>query len=769
MYLYQKAICCGFKRKEDNDMKRNITRAAALIMAAMLAGSAMPASLCTYAVSGGITASSDESEKAMKEALAIVKKRVEIPAALSEFNYSTREKYGTKSYNFHWFTPDDAEEHQSISVHIVGDIITSYDTNLDKDSDVPFFAKLSDEQLVEKAKEHIRRLDPSIADKIKIELNHISLYSDLAELSFQRYENGVPVLGNNGKISIHKDTGELEDFSVTWMDNAKFADPKTALTGSQIKDTYKKLCTLTPYYKVTTDRKTQKVTARIVYTPDFDFDSEIDAFTGKKSTIWEDMQKAEGTTLSGYDYGSYSYADIEYEQDDLEIDDDVEFTEAELKKIQQDENLLTTDQVFELLKKDKFVALTDDYALHRYNLYSAEDYDLIMYADKGTAVPDKNKKNEHFYMNITFSVKKELWDSYKGYTSVFVQLDAETGEIFYFKKSGSPEGLPKLDLEKAKAQSEYTVKTLAKDIVKEYKADKSNNNPVSVWTVDMGLSKDGQKIEKEYFETERTFYYSRYVNGIEVFDDYIVVTVDSENVITSFDYNHTEAAFPSADDMLTPDEAFESLYKQRKFEYYYDGWIAKDGSAKTYLIYRMDPSYINAKTGRICYWNGEPITERTSSKTKYTDIKGIPQEKAILTLQRYGILLTEGNKFEPAKAVTEEEFCDLIISALSSYTPSYYRIYTEDNEKSPDLTRERAAFIFTQFFDTNGITSIPGIFRSPFSDVKSSSEYAGVIAVANAKGFMNGKDGKFNGSKKITRAEAVQMIYDYILYINKKS
>ena len=739
---------------------------AALILAAMLVASAMPASLCTYAVSGGVAATSDESEKAMKEALTIVKKRVEVPAELSEFEYSTSEFYGTKSFFFQWYTPKEEKNFQAIYVNIVGDIITRYEASLDRErSRVPTFAKLSDEQLIEKAKENIRKLDPAIADKIKIELDYISLDSDIANLSFQRYENGVEVSGNNGRISINKNTGELEDFSVTWMDNATFADPKTALTESQIRNSYKNLCKLTPYYKVTSDWSTGEITARIVYSPDFT--SEIDAFTGKKSTIWEDMWEAEGTTLSSYDDIFSSAAGTEGDYDEAN-DEEMEFTEAELKKIQQDENLLTTDQVFELMKKNKFVALTDDYVLSSYNLYMNKDYDLIMNTDKGTAVPDKDKENEHFYMSIRFAVKDELKDSYKGYQYVSVDLDAETGEIFYFRKSGNYAELPKLDLEKSKYTADSTARTLAKDIIGEYKSDKSNNEPVHVWTVDMGLSTDGRKIEKEYFETDRTFYYNRYVNDIQVYGDYIEVTVDSNNVVTEFDYSHTEAAFPSADDMLTPDEAFDSLYKQRKFDYYYDGWIAKDGSVKTYLIYRMRSFYINAKTGQISYWNGEPVTERTSSETKYTDIKGIPQEVAILKLQRYGILLTKENNFYPTKAVTEREFRNLLSEAVGSYTPSAYSFgYTSSSERSPDLTRERAAVIFTGFYDQSGITSIPGIFRTPFSDVKSSDENAGAIAVANAKGFMSGKDGIFNGSRKITRAEAVQMVYDYIIYLGK--
>ena len=77
--------------------------------------------------------------------------------------------------------------------------------------------------------------------------------------------------------------------------------------------------------------------------------------------------------------------------------------------------------------------------------------------------------------------------------------------------------------------------------------------------------------------------------------------------------------------------------------------------------------------------------------------------------------------------------------------------------------------IFTAFFDNGGISELKGIFKTPFSDVKSSDANIGAIAVAYAKGFMKGEDGKFNGNRKITRAEAVQMIYDYIVYINKNS
>ena len=41
--------------------------------------------------------------------------------------------------------------------------------------------------------------------------------------------------------------------------------------------------------------------------------------------------------------------------------------------------------------------------------------------------------------------------------------------------------------------------------------------------------------------------------------------------------------------------------------------------------------------------------------------------------------------------------------------------------------------------------------------------------MAYAMGFIDKGNGTFGGSKKVTRAEAVQMIYDYILLLSEES
>ncbi|MDE7289991.1 MAG: S-layer homology domain-containing protein, partial [Oscillospiraceae bacterium] len=736
-----------------------ITKIAAAAMAVMLAGAAVPmtAFMPVYAISGSST--SDESDVEMKAALTVAKQRVTIPEELSEFSYSTGKSYGTKVFEFTWRTPNNAEKSRNIQVSVVGDIITSYS---DSDrysygwSGEPSLAKLTEEEILAKAEGYIKQFDPKIADSVKAEVNSLNLFGDTARVSFKRYVNGIKVEDNGGSVTINKNTGELYSFSASWWDNADFKDAKTARSEKEIREDFKKLCTLTPYYKISTNWETKKKIVRIVYEPSFT--SEIDAFTGEASTIWDDMKQADGTRFYGYGTEVETGAAVEGDAEEaLDYDNGgVVFTEAELKKIQQDENLLTAEQVFELLKKDKYAALTDDYEIKSYEIYSDEQDHGVMPLSADSAVNKKEEK-ETFFMSIHFGAKDK---NYRGYKNISVQLNAETGEIINMSKYSNSTKLPKLNVENSKTVAEAAANLYSKDIMAECHPDVHNDDEVNVWTGG--------------FETSREFRFNRFVNGIQVSGDYINVTVDSNGVVTNYYYNYTDdVKFPSAD-ILTSDEALDKLYTQRNFDYYYTGWITKDGKVQTYLIYEMDGFYLNAKTGKLCSWNGEPLRNYTNGKDiTYTDIKGIPQEQAILAMQKYGVTVTTDSEFKPNEIITKEEFNNLLSSALHGYYSDAveyeegedYEAYKAEQKKP--VTRTDAAVLFTKGYDNNNIAGLKGIYKTPFSDVKSSDENIGAIAIAYAKGFIPKGDGKFGGDKQITRAEAVQMIYDYLTYITK--
>lgn len=743
-------------------MKKTIAKTAALVMAAMIA---VPAAAAAYAPMPvyAVSNSTRNSDSAMKAALTVAKKRITVPEELSEFTYFTDESYGTKIYRFEWSTPNGAKEYKYIEAAVMGDLVIYYYNYPRKNSGTPSLAKLSEEQLIEKAKGYAKQLDPDIYDKMRFEIGSVSLTSDTAEVNFTRYENGVPVPSNAGIIELDKNTGELKRFRCDWWENAEFKDPKGAKTEEEIKAAYKSLCKLTPYYKISYeyDDKTQKnkKVVRLIYDPDMV--DEIDAYTAEPSTIWDDMDAADGTWYFGYYDVAATMMDGGDADDAAAGEGGVEFTPEELEKIEKDNKLVKPAELTERFNKDPYVALNGNYKLDSYSLYPEKD---------------ENDK-ETIYMNLTYKFDKtKKADNY--YETVSVRVNAETGEVESFNKDNitSSDGLPKLDVAKANTVANNAAKAFSKDIISQYKASDINKRAVNSWDEKV----NGKTVT--HYETERSFSFNRYVNGIQVKYDDITVKVDSLGTVVSYYEIYTEnVKFPKAD-IITVDEAFEKLYKQQGFKYYYDGWIGKDGKVHTYLLYKTDSFYLNAKTGALCDWNGgKPYSYTNPRDVKYTDIKGIPQEEAILALQKYGIAVTTEKKFDPTAVITEEEFTELLSDALRSEVPvededvledetdaeAKARIEAEKKDKA-ETTREEAAVIFAKMYDPNGIGSLKGIYKSPFGDVKSTDENAGYIAIAYAKGFIpKSADGKLNGGHKITRAEAVQMLYDYLKLISK--
>ncbi len=747
-------------------MKKTIAKTAALVMAAMIAvpaTAAVYAPVPVYAVSKSAAKDSDTN---MKAALTVAKKRITIPKELTEFSYTTDNSYGTTMYKFMWNNKGTGDmEYKCLVVAVMGNIVTYYNNNSSRYNNTPRLAKLTDAQLIEKAKGYAKQFNPDIYDKMKFELDSLSLTSDTAEVRFGRYENGISVPSNGGIIELDKNTGELMSFRCDWWENASFSDPKGAKSEEEIKAAYKSLCKLTPYYKISYeyDEKTKKYknVARLVYDPDMT--NEIDAYTASPSTIWDDMDAADGTPYYGY----YDVANpaTGIAEDGAEADagaGGVEFSPAELEKIEKDNNLVKPAELFEKFKKDPYVALNDNYKLDSYNIYSEKD----------------EKDKESFYMSLKYKFDKtKKADNYYG--TISVRVNAETGEVLTLNKRElvSSDGLPKLDVTKANTVANNAAKAFSKDIFSQYRASRNNTLPVESWEVKV----NGKTVTK--YNTSRYFSFNRYVNDIQVWNDSIGVEVDSLGTVVRYSVSHTEnVTFPKAD-IITADEAFEKLYKQKKFDYYYNGWIGKDGKVHTYLLYKMDDFYLNAKTGALCNWNGgKPYSYVDPRDVSYTDIEGIPQEEAILALQKYGIAFTTEKKFDPTAVITEEEFTLLLSSALMSEMPveveeveyegetdaeAKARIEAEKKDKA-ETTREEAAVIFAKMYDPNGLGELKGIYKSPFGDVKSTDENAGYIAIAYAKGFMPmTADGKFNGGHKITRAEAEQLLYDYIKLISK--
>ena len=85
------------------------------------------------------------------------------------------------------------------------------------------------------------------------------------------------------------------------------------------------------------------------------------------------------------------------------------------------------------------------------------------------------------------------------------------------------------------------------------------------------------------------------------------------------------------------------------------------------------------------------------------------------------------------------------------------------NNQNKKLTRKEVAKYLVSGIYGDKITSLKGIFKSPYKDVSESSEYVGYIAVAKATGLMKGVSStKFKPNTYFKRGEALKLVYDYL-------
>ena len=767
-------------------MKTNtIAKLAAAAMAVMMTVSAgaVPVLAASNSTSSSSASQAEQKkQQAMKTALTDVKKRVKIPDRLTEFDYSMSTSFGTEMFSFTW---SDKKTNEVIYITYANGIILSYEykdyRNYDSEKKVKqTFAKLTDAQLIDYAKKAFKMLDPDLADKGKYSVGSIDLFGDTATINFDRMENGVAVEGNGGTVTVNKNTGELVSMRIEWFWNdTKFGSTASKLSADEARATYKSLTTLTPIYRIV-DKYNEKAEkseqkAVLLYLPSFT--DEIDAVTGKPSTIWDDMDNDGGVeNFVTYYFNSMTDAGVESTDGasfDDAADEGVNFTAAELKEIEADEGMLKKDEITALLNKDKYTKMPDYVVLDNANLYKNEDtgeyYYIIDYRggddvvddavedvydgdiaddtddtdDTDVAVEDvgvdvnTNPKEPYFYMNV--------------------KVNAKTGKVDNFSKSYDT------DFDSSK---KYPVKANAKiaaaaakhfygDIFGEYKADERNSEPCHFYT-----DRNGKIV---YTESSRTYYYNRYVNGVQVEGDTIRINVGFSGDVRSISYIYTDVKFPSVP-KFDNDKAFEQLFKQIKLRYYYDGYYKKDGTVKTYLLYDINGYILDSKY-RIVSWDGTPLPAEKDEDTNYTDIKGIAQENAINTLARYGITLeTKNGKFDPNAKLTDKEFATVVYKATRNYVPYYIEDGNyQKEEKAVTLTKKEAAKVFVNVYGGSDYAELKGIYRAPFKDVAATDDYVGYIAIAKALGFASAdKNGNYSPNKVLTRAQAMQMIYDYI-------
>ena len=726
-------------------MKRKIAALMAIVMAAgavqsipftAFAESETPSSQSQSADKGKTEISEEEQ---MKNALALVKSRIDIPEEYSNFSYSTGENQGMKTYRFTWTDPT---ESKSYSAQVEGGIITSYNAPHNYNGK-PAISSQKPSYFVNKAMSWVYKINPSMKGFLTKSSVSLSVNSSNVSVQFKRSFGGVSVANNNVWVTVDKLTGEIISYNGNWWQDAEFVSSSDALSQAEIKEIYSGEVTIKPRYHIYNDSSTGKKKTCIVYEPQNSY--VYDALTGKHSSMDDDYAKFMDT--DNYDYGEALDADV-CEEEAIECEDDmveagegidpatgVSFTEEELAAAADLSTMLTSEQFKALILKDKYMGVTDKYLVQNFDIRRNDD------AECGYVIS--------CYMMINNKTDNR---------SVDITADAKSGKImsFYAYDYSEKESKTELNVKKANTLANSALKYYFGDISGEYKADTENTAPVSSTA--------------KYKQTSRSMRYNRYVNNIQVDGNNISITVNSAGKVTSVYCSHDRDVDFGDGLIINKETALKLLCEQQDMTLRYNGFIDLESKPHTYLQYSMDNWTLNGVTGKLCDYNGQPVTktEEQPENCPYTDIAKSPYKKEIETLYEHNVRLYKGKEFKPTEKITYGEFTRLL-DIITGY--GYEPMPLSDIEKtdtavpksSAYFTRMTLAKAFTRAAKVDNCAKFTSIFKSPFTDVSAKDKDLGYAALAYGMGAIScGKDGKFYPNAYVTREYAYHCAYNYI-------
>ena len=293
-----------------------------------------------------------------------------------------------------------------------------------------------------------------------------------------------------------------------------------------------------------------------------------------------------------------------------------------------------------------------------------------------------------------------------------------------------------------------------------------------------------------------SFLYKRKVNGITVEDNSMNVNVDMyTGKITSYSEVWDDVDFPAADGIISLDRAYDVLFGQCGFELRYmaaaDPGVATNGilvqsgmpaNQNIKLVYTPGngkPLMIDAAKGVVINGGtGEKFMDKNGFS--YDDLDGNPHKADIEILAKSGLLPLE-KSFRPDAPMLQKDFLAMVLllrgssvlgisdgeSTQTGQDSMYRQLINEglldESEREPDacVTKLSVVKLLLKSAGYTKFAEMKGIFDCSYTDKADiAPDMLGYATIAGSLGLVDGP--AFEPAKKLTRLEAVMMIYRYV-------
>lgn len=623
-------------------------------------------------------------------------------------NYSKDEYGGKVTYNLNWEdriqTDYTRKPYISICVEEDGDVI--YYRKGYTSYQTPSIPKFTEEEALAKAKEYIDLIAPDKA--IRVDGGKLVDNSQYI-VEFERIENGIPVYGNGISIDLNPEDLSLISFNVQWAD-VEFP----SLTGALDRDEAIKAYIDNLGYEIVYNIYTERNEIKRIYTsfvPKAPH-AYIDPFTGEAVTRAEVFFRGANGIMADKVEGESSAAP--------------QLSPEELQLIEEIKSMITKEEAEKIARSIPEFNIREDATIDNFRI-------------------SKNRFNQYIAHLV---LRAEIED---GYYSVYISINAMTKEVISFGKSQNYDtNAPKYDADKANKK--------AQEFIEKY------------------YSEYYDKTKPDFIVGERDKYsltFDRYENGIRVDGNVIAVHVhEYTGEIDSVNFVWADVEFPPVDVKVLEEDLYKNLLTDDNFrlqynavtDYTYNSETGKQTSeTKVYPIYAvLDSPIFSTEELRELDYKGNLVAKPFE---KYTDTEGHYCHDAATILGKMEIFF-EGENLNPDKAVTQEEFLNLMFITVYGYkSDNFYNLFINDgviekDEIKDTVTRMEAIKFLLNAEGYKKVSEISGIFNCPFTDVEDNMK--GYAAIAGGLGIVNANTDTLRADALLTRAECIMILYNYL-------
>ncbi len=659
-------------------------------------------------------------DKELKDAIIKSKKLFNIGEEYDKFEHNIGTQNGETYFYLNW--SDSKGKNGSIDVGMTSDgTVVSYGKwKPSYQEKKPKLPKISKEEGLKKAKEFIKKTSPEFADSIKyVEKSELlNIYSDVYDYYFVRVEKDIPYYNNNIYINVDNTTGEIRNYYANWDKNMVFHEVKEPISLDKAQELYKEKIGLNLLYKFSYAGDTPK--PYLAY-GNLNINQCIDAKDGNV-VIWTDYYRIYQNDCCGYGVS----------------EEEKSLNPSEEEAIQNITGIISQEEA-EKIGRD-ILKLDSKYKIGYISLY--KDW----------------RNDDVYYWQIEFMEESEM-----DYANI--SINAKTKEVISFYKS-----VPFEEGKKPKYNEKQSLE-IAKNYIEKVNPDKLKN-------VELRIRPEMEKISSQnsyYFE------FIRKIDDAYVEEDGISVRVDAINgEIVEYNLSWYNGDFPSKNDIISIDKAYDILFKDIGMELKYVTPMRYDdrnNKKEAILVYGLKedkPAIIDPYTGAILNYNGKPFKEFKA--VSYKDIDNSYAKDKINILAQYGISLP-GEEFKPKEKIIQKDFLYLLLKAYDPYIEfldiSIDKLYNylinesivKEEEKNPNkiVTKEEGIKYIIRALKYDKIADITEIYKDLFKDTKDiDPKLKGYAAIAYGLNIVEGSNGYLKPKAELKREDAANMIYNYL-------